>query len=53
MRQSCGTGVVMSSKDIKFSAQKSCKVNLSRDNFNYWPEIKRDENNEPTKTTLI
>ena len=29
IRQSCGTDVVMSSKEIKFSAQKNCKVNLS------------------------
>ena len=40
-------------KKINFSAQKSCKVNLSRYHSNYWPEIKRDENNEPTKTTWI
>ena len=35
-------------KDIKFSAQKSCKVNLSRYN---WPEIKRDEDHDSTQTT--
>ena len=49
MRQSCGTDEVMFSKEIKFSAQKSCKVNPSRYNSNYWPEIKGDENNEPKK----
>ena len=36
-----------------FSAQKSCKVNPSRYNCNYWPEIKGDGNNETTKTTWI
>ena len=43
--------VVMFSKEIKFSAQKGCKVNPSRYNSNYGPEIKGDENNEPTKTS--
>ena len=49
MRQSYGTDVVMFSKEIKFSAQNSCKINPSRYNSNYWPDIKGDENNEPTK----
>ena len=38
-----------SQKEVKFSAQKSCGINLSRYNSNYWPEIERDENNESTQ----
>ena len=46
--------VAMSSrKGIKLSAQKSCKVNQSfqRQVYIYWPEIKRNEDNEPTQSS--
>ena len=42
MRQSCGTDVTTSQKEIKFFAQKSCKVNLLR--YSYRPEIKQWNN---------
>ena len=37
----------------QFSAQKICKVNLSRYNINYWPDITKEEDNEPAQTTGI